>query len=254
MGRSGANTAAAVAVVATVVVSGCESPGLLSADVQEKDDPTPEGLQSERDLPSTEEPPAAPEEEDHADSQLRDSEHGWDGGAIETTTESGVTFAVPADWERFSEAEVDSGQEAVYLWQETDAIYVHAESSVFNMGVGEPEVGVTAYLDVMAGMGHDPQDLDPDGPDAPDAPEDFDDPDDPEEFEVPGANDAVRVDYDFPQPGFEDTAVGSVIGFTATTGELVVFAVAGDGENATTDLNEEIISTLLVGAPPGGGV
>ncbi|QVQ51714.1 hypothetical protein J4H86_23565 [Spiractinospora alimapuensis] len=238
MGRPGAK-AASVAVLATLLVSGCGVAELLSADVQQKDDPTPDNLPTGRDVPSTEEPPAPTEEEDDSDSQRVDSEHGWDGGAIETTTESGVTFAVPADWERFSEAEVDTGQEAVYLWQEPDAVYIHAESSVFNMGTGEPEAGVTAYLDVLAELGQNDQDPDLDAP---------------EEFDVPGADDAVRVDYAFSQPGFESTAIGSVIGFTATTGELLVFTVAADGDNAVSELNEEIISTLLVGAPPGGGV
>lgn len=240
MGRPGANASASVSILAMLLLAGC-TPPFTASEVQDKDrdseDSPARGGGEEPADPSQDESPA---EEPEDDSRNVSNEHDWNGGATETTTDSGVTFAVPADWERYSPTQDAGGDEAIYLWEDEDGVFRYAESAVFNTGEpGDPEDGISAYIDVVASMGDPPED---------------DDRGEPEDLDVPGTDDALRVDYTLPQPGFADVAEGSVIGFTAATGDLILFTVSIDGDNATSELNEEIISTVAVGAPPDSGV
>lgn len=163
----------------------------------------------------------------------------WEGGAVETTTQSGVTFSVPGVWQRFPDQDTGDGEEAVYLWEEGSARY--GESIVFNTGgAGEPSEGIDVYLDFLLSLDVSGDEIDPGEAQ--------------EVVEVPGTDDATRVDYTYSLAGVDGDAHGVIVGFTATTGDVVLFVVSGDGVNATEELSEEIISTLSVGAPPEGGV
>jgi hypothetical protein len=238
-----ARWALSVALAAGLLASGCAA---AMAEPESKDEAasaTDKGLDEEVSLPraATEAPGEGTDSADDArapQTRTVDTDYDWDGGAVETTTGSGVTFTVPEAWLLQAGTDTAAGEEAVHLWQDGSVRY--AECVVFNTGVdAAPEGEVLAYLDFLGEL-EGGEHLEVDAR--------------PEPVEVSGADDAVRSDYSYGVPGAEQDAHGIIVAFTAATGEVVLFIVSGDGVEADEALSEEIVSTLSIGTPSQGEV
>ncbi|MDS1270928.1 hypothetical protein RIF23_11525 [Lipingzhangella sp. LS1_29] len=212
--------------------------GTSPSDAEATDESSP--------TPATQSPPAT------ATPELPEDAPEWRSGAHETSLASGIRFAVPSEWTDALPAEEDSSDdadpgedlqndpttetanddfEARYVLEEDS--YRLGEVGVVNLGDGpaDPESALGDYLGYLNNTA--PVDIEVEG--------------DPVEVDIPGSDDAVRVDYTYPLdvPGGETgSAHGLLASFTSGEGDTLLFAVSGAEESIPAELREEILETV----------